>query len=114
MASGLQTVIYPVQDIARARGLYSTLLGVAPYVDGPYYVGFRVGEQEIGLDPNGHAQGLSGPLAYCHVADIQASLQTLLEAGAQPQRPVSDVGGGKLVATVKDADGNLIGLLQAP
>ena len=114
MATGLQTVVYPVRDIAQAKKLYSTLLGVAPYTDEPYYVGFRVGEQEIGLDPHGHAQGQTGPLGYWHVADIQASLQGLLAAGAEAQRPVSDVGGGKLIATVKDADGNLIGLLQAP
>lgn len=26
----------------------------------------------------------------------------------------SDVGGGKLIATLQDPDGNIIGLLQAP
>lgn len=108
---GIKTVIYPVKDIARAKALYRTLLGVDPYTDKAYYVGFRVGDQEIGLDPNGHKAGMTG---YYHVDDIQQSLQSLLDAGAHVQQEVKDVGGGRLIATVKDADGNIIGLRQDP
>jgi hypothetical protein len=43
---------------------------------------------------------------------MEQSLKSLLEAGAETQRAVSDVGGGKLIASVKDADGNIIGLIQ--
>ena len=112
MNQGIRTVIYPVKDIAQAKTLYSTLLGVEPYVDGAYYVGFRIGDQEIGLDPNGHSKGMTGPIGYCQVNDIQKSLQLLLDAGAQTQQEITDVGGGKLIAWVKDADNNLIGLMQ--
>ena len=111
MTQGIRTIIYPVKDIARAKTLYSKLLGVEPYVDEPYYVGFRVGDQEIGLDPHGHKQGMT---AYWHVDDIQESLQLLLNAGAQALQEVKDVGGGKLIASVKDADNNIIGLIQSP
>ena len=83
-------------------------------MDEAYYVGFRIGDQEIGLDPNGHNQGMTGPVGYCHVDDIKKSLQLLLDAGAQAQQEVKDVGGGKLIASVKDADGNIIGLMQSP
>src|SRR6266702_4017614 len=114
MNQGIRTVIYPVKDIAQAKRLYSTLLGVDPYADQAYYVGFRVGDQEIGLDPYGHSKGITGPVVYVSVADIQSSLKQLLEAGAQELRAVQDVGGGKLIASVKDADGNNIGLLQNP
>ena len=113
MTSGLRTVIYPVKDLARAKALYGKLLGVAPYMDEAYYVGFNVGGQDVGLDPHGHSQGMTGPVGYWHVADIQESLKLLLDAGAETQRPVGDVGGGKLIASVKDADGNIIGLLQS-
>lgn len=112
MTSGIKTVICPVKDLAAATALYRQLLGTDPYAESPYYVGFRVGDQEIGLDPNGHQQGMTGPLAYCHVEDIKASLAGLLEAGATEQQPIRDVGGGKLIAWVTDPDGNLIGLLQ--
>ena len=78
------------------------------------YVGFEVDGQDIGLDPNGHSKGMTGPVGYWHVDDINESLEALLEAGAETQQPISDVGGGKLIASVKDADGNAIGLLQAP
>lgn len=114
MPNQMKLLVYPVKNIDQAKAFYRTLLGVAPYVDSPYYVGFRVGDQEIGLDPNGHSAGMVGPLNYCEVDDIQASLQACLAAGATTQQAVKDVGGGKLIATVKDADGNLIGLMQSP
>lgn len=111
---GIKQFNYPVKDIAQAKTLYSKLLGVEPYADEAYYVGFRIGDQEIGLDPNGHRQGMTGPVAYFQVSDIEGTLQTLLDAGAQVQQKVRDVGGGKLIASVKDADGNITGLIQLP
>ncbi len=111
MNQGIRTIIYPVKDIARAKTLFSKLLGVEPYADQPYYVGFRVGDQEIGLDPNGHKDGMTG---YYHVDNIKQNLQSLLEAGAQILQEIKDVGSGKLIASVKDADGNIIGLIQSP
>ena len=109
MSQGIKTVIYPVKDIARAKTLYSNLLGVEPHTDKAYYVGFRVGDQEIGLARNGHEAGMT---AFYHVDDIEQSLKSLVAAGAQMQQEIKDVGGGRLIATVKDADGNIIGLLQ--
>ena len=89
-------------------------MGVEPYVDGAYYVGFRVGDQEIGLDPNGHKAGMTGPVGYWHVDDVRKSMRQLLDAGAQIRQEVKDVGGGKLIASVSDADGNIVGLIQSP
>ena len=109
----LRTIIYPVKDLAQAKKLYSKLLGVEPSTDEAYYVGFKVGDQDIGLDPNGHNNGMTGPVGYWHDTDIKQSLQLLLDAGAQTQQGVTDVGGGKLIASVKDADGNGIGLIQS-
>ena len=108
---GIRTVIYPVKDIARAKALFRNLLGVEPIVDQPYYVGFVVGDQHIGLDPNGHKEGMT---AYYHVEDIRKSLQSLIDSGAQALQEVKNVGGGKLIAFVKDAEGNIIGLIQSP
>jgi predicted enzyme related to lactoylglutathione lyase len=113
MTSGLSTVIYPVKDLARAKALYAALLG-EPSMDAPYYVGFQVGDQQLGLDPHGHDQGLTGPVPYWTVDDINEQLRGLVSAGAQELQPVRDVGGGKLIASVKDADGNIIGLMQTP
>jgi predicted enzyme related to lactoylglutathione lyase len=112
MNQGIQTIIYPVKDKDTARELFTKLLGVEPYTDGAYYVGFKIRDQEIGLDPNGHQQGLTGPVGYHHVTDIKKSVQILLEAGGHVQQAVKDVGGGKLIAIVKDSDGNMIGFIQ--
>jgi predicted enzyme related to lactoylglutathione lyase len=109
---GIRTIIYPVTDVAKARTLFAALLGVAPEMDEPYYVGFSAGGQHVGLDPSGHARGMAGPVPYWHVDDLKGTLQALLDAGAETQQEVTDVGGGKLIASVKDADGNVIGLLQ--
>jgi catechol 2,3-dioxygenase-like lactoylglutathione lyase family enzyme len=71
MDQGIGVVIYPVSDLAQAKTLYRTLLGVEPYVDEASYVGFRVRDQEIGLDPHGHRKGMTGPVGYWHTNDIQ-------------------------------------------
>ncbi len=112
MIKGIRLIVYPVKDVAQATALYSKLLGVAPYFEKPYYVGFKVGDQEIGLDPNGHAEGMTGSVIYWQVSDIKESLQSYRDAGAQVQQEVKDVGGGNLIASVADADGNVIGLSQ--
>jgi predicted enzyme related to lactoylglutathione lyase len=112
MTAGLNTIIYPVKDIARAKALFSALLETEPYADEPYYVGFKDAGQDVGLDPNGHSRGMTGPVPYWHVTDIRARLAALLEAGAELLQDVTDVGGGKLIASVKDADGNLVGITQ--
>jgi predicted enzyme related to lactoylglutathione lyase len=109
MNQGVRTVIYPVKDLARAKILFRELLGVEPYVDAPYYVGYKVGDQDLGLDPNGHQEGMT---AYYHVDDIQKSMQSLLDAGASQIQEIKDVGGGRLIASVKDENGNIIGLIQ--
>jgi len=112
MTAGVKTIIYPVKDVTRAKVLFSALLGVEPYVDEAYYVGFKDAGQDVGLDPNGHAQGMTGAAPFWHVSDIRATLAGLLDAGAELLKDVQDVGGGRLIASVKDADGNLIGLVQ--
>ncbi len=112
MALGLSTIIYPVSDLAQAKALFTQFLGVEPTTDSPYYVGFELDGQQIGLAPNGNRSGMSGPVCYRLVDDIEASLQLLLDAGAQLQQAVKNVGGGRRVASVKDADGNQLGLMQ--
>jgi predicted enzyme related to lactoylglutathione lyase len=113
MTEGIKTIIYPVKDLTRAKTLYSQLLGVGPNMDEAYYVNFNVEGKDVGLDPNGHGQGMTGPVVYWQVNDIEQSMKALLEAGAETEQEVRDVGGGLLIATLKDADGNAIGLRQS-
>ena len=109
MTRSIGTVIYPAKDLARAKAVFSTLIGAEPDFDDSYYVGFNVGDQHIGLDPHGHRDG---PVGYWRVEDIHQTLEALLAAGATAHSDVHNVGGGKLVASVTDAEGNVIGLEQ--
>jgi predicted enzyme related to lactoylglutathione lyase len=109
---GIKTVLHPVSDLAKAKAVYAALLGVPPQTDEPYYVGFEAAGQHIGLVPGGGPQGMTSPLAFWHVTDIEAKLAEVTAAGATVNEPAHDVGGGRLVATVTDPDGNLLGLLQ--
>jgi predicted enzyme related to lactoylglutathione lyase len=81
-------------------------------MDEPYYVGSDVGGLHLGLDPSGHAQGMTGPAEYWHVADVRQTLAEVQVAGAEVYQDAEDVGGGKLIATVRDGAGNVIGLRQ--
>jgi predicted enzyme related to lactoylglutathione lyase len=109
---GIKTVLHPVSDLAAAKTLYTALLGVSPQADSPYYVGFDTAGQHIGLLPGGGPQGLTSPVAYWHVDDIEAKLAEVTAAGATVKEPAREVGGGRLVATVADLDGNVLGLIQ--
>jgi predicted enzyme related to lactoylglutathione lyase len=109
---GIKTVLHPVSDLAAATAVYTALLGIPPQTQGSYYVGFDVEGQHIGLVPGGGPQGMTSPVAYWHVADIEAKLAEVTAAGATVKEPVRDVGHGRLVASVTDPDGNVLGLLQ--
>ncbi len=109
---GIKTVLHPVTDLEKAKAVYAALLGVPPSADAPYYVGFDAEGQHIGLVPSGGPQGMTSPVAYWHVPDIEAKLAEVTAAGATVKEPPHDVGGGRLVATFTDPDGNVLGLIQ--
>ena len=111
---GIKTVLHPVTDLNKAKAVYTALLGTEPQHDAPYYVGYDTEGQHIGLVPNGAQQGMTSPVAYWHVPDIEAKLAEVTAAGAVVKEAAHDVGGGRLVATVTDPDGNVLGLLQDP
>ena len=108
MTQNIKVIVYPVRDMEKAKAFYSKFLDAEPYVESPYYVGYRVGDQEVGLDPNSKV----GPIAYTDVKDIRSSLQAMVKVGAEVVQDVKEVGGGLLIAQVKDADGNVVGLRQ--
>ncbi|HEX3488100.1 MAG TPA: VOC family protein [Streptosporangiaceae bacterium] len=108
---GIKTVLHPVADLEKAKPVYAALLGVEPMADSPYYVGFEVAGQQIGLVPTSAAQGTS-PVAYWHVGDIEAKLAEVTAAGGAVKDAPRDVGNGRLVATFTDVDGNVLGLIQ--
>lgn len=112
---GLRTVIYQVDDLEKAKNWYSRILGFAPYFEEPFYVGFNVGGYELGLDPDGEnvTKG-NNAITYWGVANIENALEKLLEAGAETESEIMEVGGGVKVATVKDPFKNVLGIIENP
>ena len=108
MAQNIKLIVYPVKDIEKSKAFFGKFLDLEPYVASPYYVGYKVGNLEVGLDPNSNA----GPIAYTDVEDIKSSLQAMVKVGAEVVQDINEVGGGLLIAQVKDVDGNVVGLRQ--
>jgi catechol 2,3-dioxygenase-like lactoylglutathione lyase family enzyme len=112
MFLGLRTVIYPAADLVRSRSWFTEVLGVEPYFDQPFYVGFNVGGYELALDPDGDPA--RGPVTYWGVADADAALLALSSAGAAVDAGVREVGDGIRVATVVEPGGSLLGIIENP
>lgn len=115
MFLGLRTVIYHAPDLAKAKQWYTAALGVSPYFDEPFYVGFDIGGFELGLDPDVKGVNVgNNAIAYWGVPDIDRAYARLLDHGARPIQDVRDVGGDIKVASAADPFGNVIGLIQNP
>ncbi len=116
MFRGLRTAIYNVGDIDRAKEWYGVVLGIRPYFDEPFYVGFDVGGFELGLQPDdpGALRASTGVVAYWGVDDADAAFGRLLELGATGHSGVQNVGDGIRVATVLDPYGNVLGVIENP
>ncbi|MEP7284703.1 MAG: VOC family protein [Chloroflexota bacterium] len=115
MFQGLRTVIYNPGDMEKGKAWYSKMLGIDPYFDQPFYIGFNVGGYELGLDTNApKAANDAGVIAYWGVKDIDEAYKWLVQLGATEYRSIQDVGDGIRVASVIDPFGNLIGLIENP
>ncbi len=110
----IRSVIYQVDDLAKAKEFYTAALGREPYFDQPFYVGYDVDGQELGLDPDVSSRrpGPGGAVPFWRVGDITASWQRLTTLGGQPVALPHNVGGDIETAIVADPFGNLVGLIQ--
>ena len=72
-----------------------------------------MGGFELGLLPDGQA-GTTGPQPLWGVADIEFAYARLLQLGAAALEPVSEVGGGIKVASVRDPFGTRFGIIENP
>jgi len=113
---GLRTVIYAAPDLEKAKNWYVNVLGIDPYFDQPFYVGFNVGGYELALDPDAVSPpgGSSGAVVYWGVADAPSAFARLLSLGAKERSAVQEVGDGIRVATVLDPFNNIFGIIENP
>ena len=109
---GLRTVIYPVADLAASKEWWRGLLGLDPYFDEPFYVGFNIGGYELGLLPD--APPADGALVYWGVIDVPHAVTEAVTRGAQEHTPATDVGDGIITATVRSPDNNIVGFIFNP
>jgi hypothetical protein len=113
MYLGIRSVIYPAPDLAASRDWFAQLLGIKPYFDEPFYVGFNLGGYELGLDPGADVE--KGPISYWGVESASDSLAQLVAAGATDSSGINDVGDGLLMATVRlPGGGGLFGIIENP
>jgi predicted enzyme related to lactoylglutathione lyase len=110
----LRSIIAAVPDLARAKQWYAEWLGIEPYFDQPFYVGFDVNGFEIGLHPEESTPSsrTGGAVGYWKVDDLDAEWRRMLAIGATSHSPAQDVGGGVRVAQVLDPFGTPIGLIE--
>ena len=113
MILGLRTALYPAPDLAAGKAWYAKVLGVEPYFDQPFYVGFAVGGFELGLVPDATPGDLGAQVLW-GVADVAAEVDRLVALGASSIDPVTEVGDGIKVAAVRDPFGNRFGLIENP
>ena len=115
MFTKLRAAVYHAPNLAEAKSWYSSVLGIQPYVDEQFYVGFQIGDAELGLDPDSSDTpgGNMGIVVYWAVEDINSTLTKLLELGATKRSDVQEMSGVRL-ATVLDPFGNILGIIQSP
>lgn len=115
---GLRTCCLRVGDrLAEAKAWYTKVLGLGPYFDEPFYVGFNVGGYELGLQPDPAGEHAATAVAlsiYWGVENVESGLAHLLAHGATLVEGMTDVGGGIKVALVRDPLGNLFGIIENP
>lgn len=114
MFTGLRSVIYPSSNLDADKKFWANITGVEPYFEESYYVGFDINGCELGLDPNADKAGLTYPVTYWHVGDVRASVAQLVDSGAEVHGEPRDVGGGMMMATFKDRNGSIFGIIDNP
>ena len=107
---GLRTVIYPSSNLAESRAWWSGILGVEPYFDEPFYVGFSVAGYELGLLPD----AAQGALVYWGVGDVQDAIDVAIAQGAAEHSPPTDVGDDIVTGSVRTPDGSILGFIRNP
>jgi catechol 2,3-dioxygenase-like lactoylglutathione lyase family enzyme len=109
---GLRTIVYPAPDLAASKAWWTEALGIEPYFDEPFYVGFNPGGYELGLNPAGDAA--AGPSTYWGVRDVTAEAERLIAQGAVVVAAVEEVGDGIKLGTFRSPGGDVFGLIENP
>jgi predicted enzyme related to lactoylglutathione lyase len=113
MFNKIRSVIYHAPNLDEAKEWSKKVIGIAPYFNEPFYVGFDINGFELGLDPDmNKVQNGNNAVAYWAVSEIENVVEKLKHLGAEIDSPVTNVGGGIKAAVIKDPFNNFIGLIE--
>jgi len=113
MFKKLRTVIYHVEDLDDAKNWYKNIIGIDPYFDQSFYIGFDINGYELGLDPDmTNVEAGNQSVAYWSVDNIEDVVDKLIVNNASVISSITEVGDGIKVAVLKDPFGNAIGLIE--
>lgn len=110
MFKTLYRISYRVPDLDKAKQWYSTVLELAPALDSPFYVVFKVGSTALTLMKSESTTPAAEQIvAFWEVDDIEAAYRRLLDLGASVRTEISTSVNTR-IAKVIDPFGNVIGL----
>ncbi|MEQ8197658.1 MAG: SAM-dependent methyltransferase [Clostridiaceae bacterium] len=111
MFKGLKRIVYPVQDLQKAKTWYSDILGYPPIFDGHKAAIFPVGSCSLSLTESALTSTAesNGMAVYWEVDDIEAVMEALLQKGAVLHTTIAAVLNIR-TAKVIDPFGNIIGI----
>jgi catechol 2,3-dioxygenase-like lactoylglutathione lyase family enzyme len=109
---GLRTVIHPSPDLEAAKSWWTALLGIEPYFDEPFYVGYEVAGYELALLPDGNPA--DGAIVYWGVDDVSAAVTEAIGSGATEHVAEAHVGDNIVTASVRSPQGAIVGFIYNP
>lgn len=113
MLKGLQTVVYHVSDLEKAKIWYSEIFGIKPYFDESFYVGFNIGGFELGLDPSSaEYSGGNNSITYWKIEEIDKAFEYFKSKNVNIHQEIHSVGDGIRLGSIRDPFGNVIGLIE--
>ena len=113
MIKSMKSIVYPSSNIEADVAFWTKVLGKEPYFNEHYYVGFKVDGYELGLDPNAISEGVTQPVTYWGVADIEEEVTRLVALGMTLHEPIQELSSGVKIAKLKDAIGYMFGIVSS-
>lgn len=115
MFQNLNSVIYPVNDIQKAKDWYGKILNMEPSFDSSFFVTFTIKGNELSLDSRRKNTGSTNnnTIAYWSVDDIESVYKRLIDFGAVEYTEINDFYEKDYIsriAAVSDPFGNIIGI----
>ncbi len=112
----------PVNDLARAKSFYESVLGIEITESemGPNKMGSfpmemgAAGSAGTLVKGDGYKPSHDGSLVYIHVDKIDPTLEAINVAGGKTLMPRMDIGRHGFIAHFQDTEGNRVALHESP